>query len=106
MKVIKAKKTKKIKQKQRKSFDSGIEEIRLVRVAVNAFKRKKRLRDLPKNGRRKFKKSKFESVVEKVMKMREQEEKIAYNAKEIYWVYEKKDSICGRLRVTILKFPS
>ena len=90
MKIIKAKKTKKIKQKQRKSFDSGIEEIRLVRVAVNAFKRKKRLRDLPKNGRRKFKKSKFESVVEKVMKMREQEEKLAYNAKEIYWVYSKK----------------
>ena len=34
-------------------------------MAVKAFKRKKRLRDLPK-GQRRSKKTKFESVVEKV----------------------------------------
>ena len=57
------KNSKKVKEKGKN--ESGIEEIRLVRVAVKAFKRKKRLRDLPK-GQRRSKKTKFESVVEKV----------------------------------------
>ena len=41
----------------------GIEEIRLVKVAVSAFKKKRRLRDIKKNNR-KAKKTTFESVVE------------------------------------------
>ena len=66
VKVLKnpQKTSKKVKEKIKS--ESGIEEIRLVRVAVKAFKRKKRLRDIPK-GQRKSKKTKFESVVEKVV---------------------------------------
>ena len=59
---VKAKPKKKFK-KRTTSGESGIEEIRIVRKAVNAFKKKRRLRDLPK-GLRKSKKTKFESVVE------------------------------------------
>ena len=68
------------KKKRKTSGESGIEEIRIVRKAVNAFKKKRRLRDLPK-GLRKSKKTKFESVVEKVMRMREEEKKFTYQAK-------------------------
>ena len=77
----KAKPKKKLK-KRNISAESGIEEIRIVRKAVNAFKKKRRLRDLPKGkGLRKSKKTKFESVVEKVMRMREDEKKFTYQAK-------------------------
>ena len=76
---VKAKPKKKFK-KRKTSGESGIEEIRIVRKAVNAFKKKRRLRDLPK-GLRKSKKTKFESVVEKVMRMREEEKKFTYQAK-------------------------
>ena len=50
----------------------SIEEIKLVRVAVSAFKKKRRLKDLKKT---KKKANKFASVVEKVMHLREKEEK-------------------------------
>ena len=52
----------------------GIEEIRLVKVAVSAFKKKRRLRDIKKNNK-KAKKTTFESVVEKVMRIREEEKR-------------------------------
>ena len=58
----------------------SIEEIKLVRVAVSAFKKKQRLRDL-KKGRKKTKTS-FASVVEKVMHLREKENKRFYTAKQ------------------------
>lgn len=61
----------------RKKSDAGIEEIRLVRVAVNAFKKRKRLKDLGKGKKR----SKFESVVDKVMRLREFEQKHVYKAR-------------------------
>ena len=51
-----------------------------VRVAVSAFKKKQRLRDL-KKGRKKTKTS-FASVVEKVMHLREKENKRFYTAKQ------------------------
>ena len=56
------------------SFSIGIEEIRLVKVAVSAFKKKRRLRDLKKTNK-KAKKTTFESVVEKVMRIREEEKR-------------------------------
>lgn len=51
--------------------EENIEEIRLVKVAVNAFKRKRRLRDLKANR----KKRKFADIVDKVMQLRENEKK-------------------------------
>ncbi len=64
------------KKKNRHYKSEAIEEIRLVRVAVNAFKKKRRLRDLKK--KKKAKKATFESVVEKVMRMRDEEKRTTY----------------------------
>lgn len=73
----KEKQDKKIKKKKKKK-DTGIEEIKLVRVAVSAFKRRKRLRDIPQSERMRNKKSAFESVVERVMRIREEEKATTY----------------------------
>ena len=59
-------KTKRLKRQK------SIEEIKLVRVAVSAFKKKRRLKDLKKTQK---KANKFASVVEKVMHLREKEDK-------------------------------
>ena len=74
------KKTK--KRKERKKSDSGIEEIRLVRVAVSAFKKRRRLKDLPKRPKKADGgKTTLESVVDKVMRLREEQKKHTYTAR-------------------------
>ena len=67
----------KIEQKASPKSNS-IEEIKLVRVAVSAFKKKKRLKDLKKGPK---KKTNFASVVEKVMHLRAKEDKRFYTAR-------------------------
>jgi hypothetical protein len=70
-----------LKLKKRKKSDAGIEEIRLVRVAVSAFKKRKRLRDIPKSQRGPKKKSAFESVVERVMRIRDEDHGTTYTGR-------------------------
>ena len=66
-------------KKKRLRKEQGIEEIRLVRVAVSAFKKKRRLKDL--KLQKKAKKQTFESVVDRVIRLRDDEKRTTYTAK-------------------------